>query len=40
MLEKALINSSVDSIVAKLKENGRITDGEIDQLKNVLIHRI
>lgn len=35
MLEKALINSSVDSIVAKLKENGRITDGEIDQLKNV-----
>ena len=35
MLEKALINSTVDSIVAKLKENGRITDGEIAQLKNV-----
>ena len=35
MLEKALINSTVDSIVAKLKENGRITDGEISQLKKV-----
>ena len=35
MLEKALINSTVDSIVVKLKENGRITDGEISQLKNV-----
>lgn len=35
MLEKALINSTVDDIVTKLKENGRITDGEINQLKKV-----
>ena len=36
MLEKALINNLVDSVVAKLKENERITDKEIDQLRNVL----
>lgn len=35
MLEKALINSTVDSVITKLKGNHRISGEEIDQLKNV-----
>lgn len=33
MLEKALINSTIDSVILKLKENDRITGEEIEQLQ-------
>lgn len=33
MLEKALINSTIDSVILKLKENDRITSEEIEQLQ-------